>query len=539
MNSLKDDLFESLKSNSNVLADVGRENLVKEVVRNKEALISDCGSLATWTEVESTGRSPKDTYIVKGKDSFNKVDWNSKANNLIEKEVFDEIFKDAIKIIKQSPKIYETNRSLGADSKYALPVKLVSNSSVSALFTYNVFRDMPEDISKSVFFEDGFTILVLPKNKVDEDKYKDKIKSNIVVAMDFDRKIGLIYGSAYMGSIKKLLFTVMNYLLPEYGVLPLHCGSNISKEGESALFLGLSGTGKTTLSTDSARPLIGDDEHLWSDIGIANLENGCYAKLINLDKDKEPEIHKAVFSKRDYLESGCLIENAMMYPDGKFDLYDARFTQNSRASYPLKFLKNVDLSSKASHPKHIIFLTADANGVLPPVAKLNKYQAMLWFIMGYTSKLAGTETGIVNPVSTFSRFFGEPFMPRNPDDYANLLGEKMDKYNSKVYLVNTGWSGGPFGVGKRMDIKLTKRIIQAILNNELEDVAYESDELFHLSIPVTCPDIKKEILKPVNTWTDQKAYKKRAMDLANDFCDYFDLNYSSVAKEIEKECPGK
>jgi phosphoenolpyruvate carboxykinase (ATP) len=305
--------------------------------------------------------------------------------------------------------------------------------------------------------------------------------------------------------------------------------------------LGLSGTGKTTLSADASRALLGDDEHGWSDDGIANFENGCYAKLIDLDPKNEPEIHKACFHEDDVEKHGAIIENAMMYPWGTFDLYDDRLTPNSRGSYPLRYLTNIKEDSRAGHPKTILFLTADANGVLPPISRLSREQAMFWFLMGYTSKLAGTETGITDPVSTFSRFFGQPFMPRNPDVYASMLGEKMDEHGTSVYLVNTGWTGGPFGVGHRMDLPTTRAMVNAALNGELENVEYECDPIFKVSVPKTCPGIDDQsILNPVNTWDDPAAYEERAQKLAQDFIDSYSKNYADkgIDAAVAAECPG-
>jgi phosphoenolpyruvate carboxykinase (ATP) len=327
------------------------------------------------------------------------------------------------------------------------------------------------------------------------------------------------------------MFTVMNYILPGEGILPLHCSANEGPNGDTALLLGLSGTGKTTLSADPRRALLGDDEHGWSDAGIANFENGCYAKLINLRQDKEPEIWNAVLHEAHYLDHGAIVENTMMYPDGHYDLDDERLTPNSRASYPLSFLSNIKTPPVGDHPKTILFLTADANGVLPPVSKLTPEQAMLWFLMGYTSKLAGTETGIVDPVSTFSRFFGEPFM----------LGERMRKHGSQVYLVNTGWSCGPFGVGARMDIDITRSIVHCALSGQLEQMAYEEDPLLHILVPKTCPNVPQDILNPRNTWEDKEAFDLRARQLAGDFSAHFDKAYGNkgIDAAVVSQCPGK
>ncbi|MCK5596182.1 MAG: phosphoenolpyruvate carboxykinase (ATP), partial [Candidatus Eisenbacteria sp.] len=346
--------------------------------------------------------------------------------------------------------------------------------------------------------------------------------------------------SAYCGSMKKLIFTVMNYMLPGEGILPLHCSANEGTDGKSALLLGLSGTGKTTLSADASRALLGDDEHGWNEEGIANFEYGCYAKLIDLDPVTEPEIYNACFHEDEVEKHGAIIENAMMYPWGEFDLFDERYTPNSRGSYPLRYLENIKDPPRAGHPSTILFLTADANGVIPPVSRLSREQAMFWFLMGYTSKLAGTETGIVDPVSTFSRFFGAPFMPRNPDVYARMLGEKMDTHGSTVYLLNTGWTGGPYGVGHRMSLPLTRKILNAALDGKLEDVEYECDPIFRVSVPKTCPGIDDpSILKPINTWDDPAAYEERAKKLAADFLESYEMSYGDkgIDAAVAAECP--
>jgi phosphoenolpyruvate carboxykinase (ATP) len=337
------------------------------------------------------------------------------------------------------------------------------------------------------------------------------------------------------------MFTVMNYVLPSVGVLPLHCSANEGPEGDIALLLGLSGTGKTTLSADPRRALLGDDEHSWSDSGVANFEFGCYAKLINLRQDKEPQIWNAVLHQAPYLEHGAIVENAMMYPDGHFDLDDARLTPNSRASYPLSFLSNVKDPPVGGHPRTILFLTADANGVLPPIAQLTPEQAMLWFLMGYTSKLAGTETGIIDPESTFSRFFGSPFMPRNPDVYAGMLGEKMRRHGTDVYLINTGWTGGVFGVGHRIDIDVTRSLVQAALSGKMKDLEYDEDPLFHVWVPRTCPNVDAVLLNPRHTWSDPDAFDRQAHKLASDFSKGFDktFGHKGIAPAIAAQCPGK
>jgi len=546
--NLKEKLAEALASHGNVLSNIPRREIIKLAVDNGEAIVSESGALATWTAPESTGRSPKDTVLVKRASSEMNVDWSSPNNIPIDEETFDMIFEEALEYLADKGQVHDTDRVIGADSKYALPVKVVTPRALHTLFIDNMFRPVPADIEKSVFYGNGFQLLCLPYNKLDSSKYKGRLRnmpngntSNMAVAVDMDRRLGVVVGSAYCGSMKKMLFTVMNYLLPFEGILPLHCSANEGSDGSSALLLGLSGTGKTTLSADASRALLGDDEHGWSEDGIANFENGCYAKMIDIDPSKEPDIYDAVMHKDDYLNHGSIVENAMIYPDGQFDYYDDRFTPNSRASYLLSYLKNIKVSSVSGHPTTILFLTADAYGVIPPVSKLNPDQAMLWFLMGYTSKLAGTETGVTEPVATFSRFFGQPFMPSNPDVYASLLGEKMKKHNTKVYLINTGWSGGAYGVGKRMDINLTRKMVNGALSGDLNNVDYVYDPMFHVDIPKSCPGVPSDILFPKNTWADKEAYDKQAKMLSEKFSAAFDKSYGNknIKESVVKVCPGK
>ncbi len=540
--------LEQLVSRANIVANPRREDLIRAAIARNEAKVSASGALATWTPPESTGRSPADTVIVRRAVSDETIDWDSPNNLPIDEETFDLIVADALAALGGKDHVYELDRIVGADPAYAMPVKVVTDRALTALFVDNMFRPVPDGIEESVFAGRPFRLLAVPYDKLDPQRYEGRLRidpriggtSTMVIGMDLDRRIGVVYGSAYCGSVKKLIFTVANYLLPAEGILPLHCSANEGPDGDVALLLGLSGTGKTTLSADPRRALLGDDEHGWNDRGIANFENGCYAKLIDLDPTKEPEIYRAVLHEDDVERHGAIVENAVMRPDGSFDLADDCFTPNTRGSYPLRFLSNVKPSSTGGHPQTILFLTADANGVLPPVARLTRKQAMLWFLMGYTSKLAGTETGVLEPKTTFSRFFGEPFMPRNPDVYARMLGERLETHGTDVYLVNTGWSGGPYGVAERMDITLTRGMVHAALSGELRGVEYEEDELFHVSIPRSCPGVPSEILRPENTWVSKSEYRARALKLAGEFAAHFDTAYGDkgIDPSVAAQCPG-
>ncbi len=544
----QDRITQLVQEHPDVQDNIPRRELIAQAVERKEALVAANGALATWTPPESTGRSPKDTYIVRHLESEDTIDWDSPNNIPMTSNTFDMIMEDALGVLASKQRLYVTDRVLVADVAYAMPIQTVADYALAALFTDNMFRPVPPEVEHSILAEQGFTLVAVPYNKLDRAKYEGRLRklpegrtSDMAVAMDLDRRLGIVFGSAYGGSVKKLMFTVMNYVLPGVGILPLHCSANEGPDGDIALLLGLSGTGKTTLSADPRRALLGDDEHGWSDNGVANFEYGCYAKLINLRQKKEPEIWNAVLHDAHYLEHGAIVENAMMYPDGRFDLDDERLTPNSRASYPLRFLSNIKDPPVGGQPRTILFLTADANGVVPPIARLTPEQAMLWFLMGYTSKLAGTETGIIDPVSTFSRFFGQPFMPRNPDVYASMLGERMRRHGTDVYLVNTGWSGGPFGVGSRMDIDVTRTLVHAALSGKLAGLEYDEDPLFHILVPRTCPDVDDQILNPRNTWDDKEGFDRRARKLGVDFSTYYDKAYSGkgIDAAVAAQCPGK
>jgi phosphoenolpyruvate carboxykinase (ATP) len=365
---------------------------------------------------------------------------------------------------------------------------------------------------------DGCELLAEPK--------KDGTNTGVFVILNFERKIVLIGGTHYGGEIKKSIFAVMNYLLPKRGVFPMHCSSNVGQDRDTALFFGLSGTGKTTLSADPARRLIGDDEHGWSDTGIFNFEGGCYAKVIRLSEEAEPQIYRAI-------KFGSIVENVVFDSETRtIDYDDASLTENTRATYPVEHIDNCVIPGVGGHPKTVMFLAADAFGVLPPIARLSPAQAMFHFISGYTAKVAGTEAGITEPTATFSACFGAPFLPLHPTRYAKMLGEKMKEHSSRVFLVNTGWSGGPYGVGKRMSIRYTRALITAALNGELDRVEYAPDPVFHFDVPKSCPGVPAEILTPRNTWADKAAFDTKAKHLAQLFVKNFDKYRSEASADV-------
>ncbi len=548
--NLRKTIFDDLAAAADrVYTDLPRAELIRNAVENRDALVAACGALATWSPEPSTGRRPKDTVMVRRAVSESKIDWDSPNNIAIDETTFDMIFEDARKFLAEKDMLFVTNRVVGADSAWSMPVSTVTDSALAAVFTDNMFRPVPADIDRSIFAAEPFTVVVLPWDELEPERYNGRLRIDpdtkktaaVVIAMDYDRHMGIVIGSSYLGSIKKMVFTVMDYYLPDHGILPLHCSANEGADGVSALMLGLSGTGKTTLSADPNRALLGDDEHGWGPDGVANMENGCYAKLIDLNPKKEPEIFRAVFHDDDYLNHGSIIENAMMYPCGEFDLTDRRLTENSRASYPLTYLTNIKPSSCAGHPNTILFLTADANGVLPAIAKLNRNQAMLWFLMGYTSKLAGTETGVVTPTSTFSRFFGAPFMPRLPSTYADMLGRMMEEHDTDVYLVNTGWIGGMYGTVKRCDIDVTRAMVRDAVEGRLKDVPCRKDPIFKFDVPEYSPSTdNREVLNPEGMWADKAAFQAAAARLAGEFRAHFNKSFGGkgISPAIAAECPG-
>jgi phosphoenolpyruvate carboxykinase (ATP) len=496
--------------------------LVEKAILKGEGKLTNTGALAVTTG-KYTGRSPEDRFIVDEPSVHNDINWG-KINVAIDPSKFDNLYGKLTAYL-QNREIFMFDGFAGADMDYRLPIRVINEYASQNLFIHQLLRRPSEEELDN--FEPGFTIICAPGFKSVPEI--DGTHSEAFIILNFQKKLVIIGGSQYAGEIKKSVFTVMNYLLPKKNVFPMHCSANMGSDGDVALFFGLSGTGKTTLSADPDRMLIGDDEHGWSDNGVFNFEGGCYAKCINLSRENEPQIWNAI-------KFGALVENVVYTEDMEPDYSDDSLTENTRVGYPVDFIPNAELSGLGGQPKTVVFLTADAFGVLPPIARLSKEQAMYHFMSGYTSKLAGTERGITEPQATFSTCFGAPFMPYPSAVYAKLLGEKIDKYNSDVYLINTGWSGGPYGVGQRMKLKYTRAMVTAALEGKLHDADYVLDPIFNISVPQSCPDVPSEILNPRNTWSDSAAYDASAMELAHRFAENF-KKFKDVPSEIVEAGP--
>lgn len=484
--------------------------LVEAALRNEGARLTDKGALLIETG-KYTGRSPKDRFIADEDGVRDEINWGAE-NQKISTEAFDRIY-GKIGAYLSNRDVYVFDGFAGADKKFRIGVRVINEYASQNLFMNNML--IRPDAKELAAFSADFTVICAPGLKLDA--AKEGIHSEAAILVSFTKKLVLIAGSGYCGEMKKSVFSVMNYLLPKKGVLGMHCSANMATDGSgnTALFFGLSGTGKTTLSADPNRGLIGDDEHGWGDDGIFNIEGGCYAKCIDLSAEKEPEIYGAI-------RHGAVVENVVVDPATRTpDYTDKSLTENTRVSYPIEFIDNAVVPGVGGHPNTVIFLTADAYGVLPPVSKLTREQAMYYFVSGYTSKVAGTERGITDPVCTFSTCFGSPFLPLDSSVYAQLLGDKIDKYGSDVYLLNTGWTGGAYGVGKRMSLPATRAMVTAALNGELAKVEYETEPFFGLAVPKSCPGVDSAILNPKNVWKDKKEYDRLAKKLAGEFVQNF------------------
>lgn len=499
------------------------DDLFKHEVANKEGAVTQNGTFAVDTGI-FTGRSPKDKYFVKADPSQKFISWG-KVNRPIDKAIFDKLLLKA-KAQLSNKNIYIQDAFCGASPTSRKAVRFVTEVAWQAHFVKNMFiRPRAEEL---VGFEPDFVVYNACKC-VDDEFEKDGLNSEVFVVFSVEDNIAIIGGTWYGGEMKKGIFSMMNYWLPLAGKLSMHCSANVGANGDSALFFGLSGTGKTTLSTDANRALIGDDEHGWDDEGIFNFEGGCYAKCINLKAENEPEIYGAI-------KCNALLENVVLRADASVDYDDGSKTENTRVSYPIEHIANHKSDLRAPHPQNIIFLSADAFGVLPPVSKLTKEQAAYYFLSGYTAKVAGTERGITEPVATFSACFGEPFMPLHPSVYAKLLMQKIDQHNVSVYLVNTGWSGGAYGVGKRMSIKATRTCINAILDGSIKKCEFENFEKFNLAIPKELNGVETRLLNPQNTWADAAEFQAARDKLAKMFIENF-ARYGKEGEEFAKVGP--
>jgi phosphoenolpyruvate carboxykinase (ATP) len=493
-------------------------SLIEVAIHRKEGNLSSTGALSVKTG-KFTGRSPDDRYIVDDNITHNIIEWG-KVNHQISEEKFENIFGRMKKYV-EGKAFFVFDGFVGADPKIKLPIRVITDKAWHSLFATQIF--IRPTVAELKNHKPEFTLLSV--NDFGAIPELEGTRTETFIIINFKKKIVLIGATSYAGEIKKAMFSVMNYILPSKGVFPMHCSANVGMDRKAALFFGLSGTGKTTLSADPERRLVGDDEHGWSDKGIFNFEGGCYAKCINLKKENEPEIWRAI-------RFGAVMENVIIKRDThEPDFSDGSLTENTRVVYPLDFIPAAIIPSVANHPKVIIFLTADAFGVMPPIAKLTKAGAMYHFMSGYTSKLAGTERGITEPKETFSQCFGAPFMPLHAKEYAKMLGQKIAEHNTRVYLINTGWSGGPYGVGKRIDLKYTRAMVTSALNGDLEKTPFKHNDIFNVEIPTLCPRVPPEVLNPRNTWSDKEKYDISAKKLAALFVKNFE-KFGEIPKEI-------
>lgn len=501
------------------------EFLQEATIVREQGVIADSGALMVLTG-EFTGRSPMDRFIVKDEITETSVDWND-INQAFSSEGFDKLY-DKITAYFEGRDVFVRDAFACADENYRLKVRVVNEYPWSNMFVYNMFQRPSAEEFKT--FSPEWTVINAPGFMAVA--AEDGTRQHNFSIINFSRKCIIVGGSAYTGEIKKGVFSVLNFVLPhDRDVLSMHCSANVGKEGDTAVFFGLSGTGKTTLSADPNRGLIGDDEHGWSDEGVFNFEGGCYAKTIDLTAEKEPDIYKAI-------KHGAILENIKFFPNTrKPDFEDDSITPNTRVSYPIHHIDNALEVSKAGHPTNIFFLTCDAFGVLPPISKLTPEQAGYFFISGYTAKVAGTELGVNEPMPIFSAGFGAPFLPLHPGKYADMLGEKMQKHNVNVWLVNTGWSSGPAGDTDRMKLKYTRAMVTAALEGELDNVAYSNHSIFGVAIPQSCPNVPDELLSPRKCWNNDQAFYEQSNKLANLFLDNFKKYEAGVSQAILDAAP--
>lgn len=490
--------------------------LYKKILNNNEGELTELGAINAKTG-KYTGRSPKDKFIVNEPSYRDDIDWGN-INQPIEEDTFLKLYDKVLNYLNEKDELYVFKGYAGSDKDSQLKLTVVNELAWHNLFAQNMFI-RPEIKEEAEEIKSDFTIVSAPYFKADPNI--DGTNSETFIITSFKHKVILIGGTEYAGEMKKGIFSVMNYLLPKDNIMSMHCSANVGEKGDVALFFGLSGTGKTTLSADSTRKLIGDDEHGWNENGIFNIEGGCYAKAINLSYKKEPQIYEAI-------KYGTILENVVVDEEGDVDFDDNYYTENTRAAYPINYIENIVTPSKAAHPNTIIFLTADAFGVLPPISKLSKDQAMYHFLSGFTAKLAGTERGITEPEPSFSTCFGSPFLPLHAKVYADLLGDLIDKHDVDVYLVNTGWTGGKYGTGRRISLSYTRQMVNQAITGQLRDTEYIQDDMFGLNIPVEVEDVPQTLLNPINAWSKPEAYREQAQDLI----DRFKHNFEKFGDEV-------
>ncbi|MEX2152756.1 MAG: phosphoenolpyruvate carboxykinase (ATP) [Gemmatimonadaceae bacterium] len=513
---------QGLKPSGNVHWNLVQTVLLEAAIRRAEGELADMGPFVAVT-APHTGRSPNDKFVVEERSTEKDVDWG-KVNQPFAPEKFDRLLTDVRDYLNERGDLFVQDLYCGADPKYRLSVRYVSPSAWHMAFVRNMF--IRPDVADLASFDPNFTVLHAPEFEADPAKHGTRTGTFIV--LNLAKRMILVGGTRYAGELKKAMFTVMNYYMPKQGVLSMHCSANTGRAGDTALFFGLSGTGKTTLSADPERNLIGDDEHGWSNQGVFNYEGGCYAKAINLSPEGEPDIYRTTQM------FGTVLENVVLDPvTRRVRFEDQSITENTRASYPLPYIRNHVPNGRGGHPRNIVFLTADAYGVLPPVAKLSRDQAMYYFLSGYTAKVAGTERGVKEPQATFSACFGAVFLVWHPTKYADMLGKLIDEHEAQVWLLNTGWTGGPFGVGERMQLSYTRAMVHVILRGDLARVGCDVDPVFGLAIPREIRDVPADVLRPRDTWADKGAYDAQAKKLAQMFAKNFE-KFGKVASEAVK-----
>lgn len=515
--------IEGLLNPGTVHVNLAPAELIERALARKEGLLTDTGAFVAYTG-SRTGRSPKDRYLVPEADRSSSIDWGS-VNRPMEPAVFQRLY-DKVRAYYQDRELFVLDAAAGADPQYRLPIRVVTDKAWHALFAYCLFLRTRDHAAVS-----EAPLTILGASNLLADPAMDQTRSEAFIVLNLAQRLVLVGGTHYAGELKKSVFSYLNYLLPQQNVFPMHCSANIGAQGDVALFFGLSGTGKTTLSADPQRRLIGDDEHAWSAEGVFNLEGGCYAKTIRLSPIHEPQIYNAI-------RFGSVLENVVIDPRTRRPDYDSQHhTENTRAAYPIDYIAGSEPSGRGGHPNNVVFLTCDAFGVLPPIARLMPEQALYHFLSGYTAKVAGTEAGVTEPEATFSTCFAAPFLPLPPARYAELLHNRLKTHGSAVWLVNTGWTGGPYGQGRRMPLAQTRALLQAALTGAFNQASWAPDPIFGIQVPSNCPGVPAEVLQPRKTWSDPSAYDAKARQLVERFRVNFEKYAATVSEAVRRAGP--